>query len=156
MFDLGLAESQFMEAGARQVSDALEPRDDAQIYMPHDIELLAEMEHLRDAMDEGNHPNTKPKKSHLSSIPPPHFLEVGKQSAGDHDKSKQKNLEMHFTYGMSRNRTSIPTRFDWTQRATSRGGLRDKTEVVRRVPPVVTSTQANNRWTAPLKAYSEK
>ena len=156
MLDLGFIESQIVEAGARQVSDALEPRDDTQIYLPHDVEHLAEIEHLRESMGEGNHPNPMPKRSHLRSNPPPHFVEVGQQSAEGQEKLKPRHLEMHYTYGMSRSRKMIPTRFDWTKRATSRGGARDKTEIKRRIPSLAKPSQDTDRWTDPLKAYSEK
>ena len=156
VFDLGYAEAQIVEAGARQGSEALEPREDTQVYLPHDIEHLAEMEHLRDAMGEGSHPNPKPKRSDLRSIPPPHFVEVDRGAADAQEGARPRDLEMHYTYGMSRSRAKIPTRFDWTKRATSRGGKRDKTEITRRTPPLVKPNRANDRWTDPVEAYSEK
>jgi hypothetical protein len=107
-------------------------------------------------MGEGNHPNPEPKGSDLRSVPPPHFVEVDQQSTEGQDAAQPRHLEMHYTYGKSRRGMKIPTRFDWTKRATSRGGARDKTAITRRTLPVIKSNRANDRWTDAIKAYSDK
>jgi hypothetical protein len=155
LFDLGSTEAQMMEAGTSPVKDALMHRADDHFFEPHDIEYLAELEHRMDEMNEGDHPNVKTRqvepRFNAASMSQNLYQKFRSESF-----SKKGSLEMHYTYGLGRNGKSIPSRFDWRQRATSRTRKQFGKDIVQRVTPTLAKSSKDNRWRDAIEVYSEK